>query len=113
MEAIILGLGAYFFPVNSLSKKKRAMRRIMRKPRGLKVRRYSYCLIDLNEYLDSFPGENMPDKIGLTELNQNLLFSMPNGWSKQAYMKGFYYRSITFKKAVNMFERLDMTESIY
>ena len=38
VEAIILGLGAYFFPVNSLSKKKRAMRRIMRKPRGLKVR---------------------------------------------------------------------------
>ena len=39
VEAIILGFGAYFFPVNFLSKKKRVMRRGMRKPRGLKLRR--------------------------------------------------------------------------
>ena len=89
------------------------MRRGMRKPRGLKVRRYSYCLIDLNEYLDSFPGENMPDKIGLTELNQNLLFSMPNGWSKQAYVQGFDCKYITFKKAVYIFERMDIFRNLF
>ena len=51
----ILGLGTYFLPVNALSKQNRAMRHGMIKPRGLKVRRYSVCLIDLNEYLDAFP----------------------------------------------------------
>ena len=35
--SIILGLGMYFFPVNAISKQKRVMRRIMRKPHGLKV----------------------------------------------------------------------------
>ena len=33
--SIILVLGTYFFPVNALSNQKRAIRRIMRKPRGL------------------------------------------------------------------------------
>ena len=39
LEAIILGLGMYFFPVYVMSKQNRAMRRVMRKPLGLKVRR--------------------------------------------------------------------------
>ena len=38
---------------------------------------------------------------------------MPNIWSKQAYVHSFYYESITFKKDVNMFERMEITESIY
>ena len=45
------------------------MRPGTRKPRRLKVRCYTDHLIDLNEYLDMFPGPNMTDKIGLTEIN--------------------------------------------
>ena len=70
-------------PVNLLSKQKRAMRRCMKKPRRLKVRHYAARLIDLNEYLDSFPGAAMNNKIGFTELNEILLNSMPSIWSKQ------------------------------
>ena len=38
---------------------------------------------------------------------------MPNGWSRQAYVQGFDYESITFKKYVNMFERMETTEYTY
>ena len=38
---------------------------------------------------------------------------MPNIWSKQAYVQGFDFESITFKKSVNMFERMEISESIY
>ena len=38
---------------------------------------------------------------------------MPNIWSKQAYVKGLYCRSISFKEAVNIFERMEIAESIY
>ena len=55
----------------------------------------------------------MTDKVDVTELNEILLNSMPNIWSKQAYVKGFYCESVTFKKAVNMFERMEIAESIY
>ena len=66
VESIILGLGAYFFPTNSLSKKNREMRRDMRKSCGLRVRCYADHLIDLNKYLASFPGSKLTDKIGMT-----------------------------------------------
>ena len=52
----------YFPPINTLSKQKREMRRCMKNPRSLKVKRYSACLIDLNEYLVSFPGATMAEK---------------------------------------------------
>ena len=35
VEAVILGLGSYFFPVNFLPKKNREMQREMRKPHRL------------------------------------------------------------------------------
>ena len=38
---------------------------------------------------------------------------MPNIWYKQAYVQGFYCEYISFKKYVNMFEQMDIAESIY
>ena len=38
---------------------------------------------------------------------------MPDSLSKQAYVKGFDCKYIYFKKSVNMFERMDIAESIY
>ena len=49
----------------------------------------------------------------MTKLNGILLNSMPNSWSKQAYVKGFDWKSITLKKSVNVFERMDIAEYIY
>ena len=85
----------------------------MRKPNQLKVICYVACLIDLNEYLTSFPGSTPTHKIGTTALNEILLYSMPSSWSKQAYVQGFDWKSITLKKSVNVFGRMDITESIY
>ena len=102
-EDIILGLGAYFFPVNSLSKQKRVMRRGVRKPRVLKLRCYAARLIYLDDYLDSFTGGNLTEKIGLTELNEVLLNSMTNIWSKQVYVQGFECEYITFKSMLTCF----------
>ena len=38
---------------------------------------------------------------------------MPNSWSKQAYVQGFDCESISFKKAINMFDHIEIAESIY
>ena len=38
---------------------------------------------------------------------------MPNSYSKQAYVQGFNYENISFKKAVNVFEHTEIAESIY
>ena len=55
----------------------------------------------------------MTDKIGVTEINEILLNSIPNIWYKQAYVQGFDCESITFKKYVNMFDYVEIAESIY
>ena len=110
---LFFGIEYELFPVNALSKKKRAMYRRMRKPHGLKVRLYMTCLIDLSGYLPSFPGSTPTHKIGMTELNEILLNSMPNSWSKQAYVQGFDWRYISLKKSINLFERMEIAESIY
>ena len=74
------------------------MRRGTRKPRELKVRRYDDCMIDLNEYLALLPGAKASDKISEMELNGIILNRMPNVWSRQAYVQGFDFEYITFKK---------------
>ena len=48
-------------------------------------------------------------KIGDTGLNEILLNSMQNGCSKQKYLHGFYCETITILKAVNMFERMEIS----
>ena len=55
----------------------------------------------------------MADKIVVTELNEILLNSMSNRWSKQEGFQGFGCKYILFLKAVNMFERIEIVESIY
>ena len=77
-------------------------------PRALTVRRYSARLIDINEYLVSFPMETFNDKIVVPYINETLIYSMPNSWSKQAYVQGFDCESITFKKAFNTFENMEI-----
>ena len=89
------------------------MCRGMKKPRSLTVRRYAAHLIGLNEYLASFPGETLTDKIGVNKLNEISLNSIYTSWYKQAYIQVFDCESITFKKLVDMFERTEIAESIY
>ena len=110
MIYIIRGLEHYFPPMNSLSEQKCAMHRIMKEPYSLTARQYVAYLIDLNEYLASLLGATLTDNIGVTELNQIFLNSMPIRWSKQAYVQGFDCESIIFKKAVNMFDRMEISE---
>ena len=61
----------------------------------------------------SFLEATLSDKINVTELNYILLNGMHNIWYKQAYVQGFDSRSISLKEAVNIFERMEIAESIY
>ena len=61
----------------------------MRKPHGLKVRRYDDHINELNKYLAVLPRTKINDRICMMELSENLLNCMPNSWSKQAYEQRF------------------------
>ena len=77
----------------------------MKNPCGLKLRRYTDRMIDLNKYLYVFPGAKASDKTCEMKLNEILLNIMPNIWNTWAYMQGFDCETIT-KKSINMFERM-------
>lgn len=83
------------------------MRCGMKKPHGLKVRRHANCLIDINEYLALLFGSTLSENFGVTELNE-FLSSVTNIWIKQAYLQVFDCESITFRKLVNIFERMEI-----
>ena len=53
------------------------------------------------------------DKISIAKLNEILPNSVHTIWSIQTCVKGFNCESITLKKAVNMFERMETTEYTY
>ena len=89
------------------------MRSGTRKPRGLKVRRYTDCMIDLNEYLAVLPGARSGDKMCEMELNGVLLNSTLNRGTRQAYEQGFGCEYVTSKKSVNIFERTEIEDYIY
>ena len=54
----------------------------------------------------SYRGGDLADRFYVNALNGIILNSMPNSWSKQAYFQGFYFKSILFKKYVNMFKHM-------
>ena len=47
------------------------MRHRQRKPCGLRVRHNAAHLIELNEYLDVFPGAKISGNVFVTEINKN------------------------------------------
>ena len=59
-----------------------------------------------------FPGSKASDNICEMELDEILFHSMPNIWIRQAYVQGFDCESITSKISVNMFEHMEIAESI-
>ena len=57
------------------------------------------------------PGDTFSDKVGVTELDETLLNSILNSWSKPAYVQGFDFETIMLKDFVNIFEQMDISES--
>ena len=87
---------AQYFPLWICCQNGSAQCAVEWKPSSLNVRRYAARLIHLNEYLASFLGATLTDKIIVNELNEIRLYSMPNRWYNQACVQGFGCDSINF-----------------
>ena len=85
----------------------------MRKPQDIQLKRSSAQLTELNNYLPRFPGSRNSKKMGLEELNEILLQSVPSSWARQAYIWGWDFKGRTYKDTCDMFERMEIAEAIY
>ena len=70
-------------------------------------------MIEFNECLAFFFGAKLTEKIGITKLNDILLNSIPDSWSNKVYVHIFYFEYTDFKRDVNMFECMEISEYFY
>ena len=47
------------------------------------------------------------------ELNETILYIMPNSWIRQVYVQGVDFESVAFQEATDMFEQIEVSEYIY
>ena len=68
------------------------MRRVMRNPRGVKLRQFAARLQELNNILPKFLGSEKYRKMPQGELNKILFHDVTHRWADQAMMLGFISR---------------------
>ena len=47
------------------------------------------------------------------ELDDILLYAVPNAWAKHAYLQGWDFEVRTYKYTYGMFERIEIVEQVY
>ena len=97
VDYYIKGLESYF-PLLIRFFLKRAIRCYIKKTVQSKLRRYGARLIDLNEYLDSFSGATIADKIGVTEFNENFKIVCRTAGLNKPMLKALIASLVCLKK---------------
>ena len=79
-EAAIKSVTSTILNKKALSTQKRYMRRIVRKPKEMKIRQYVARFSELNSYLESFPPYGENQCLPQDEVLEHLEFAIPNSW---------------------------------
>ena len=100
-----------YMPRRILVKVKRHLRREMRKPRDMGVRRYYQNLLRINyQIIPKLPPFGTNQSIGKDELLDVLLFGTPKSWQKEMERQGFDPMDKPLKDVVDFMERIEATE---
>ena len=113
LKLIQEGLLEYFFPINAISKKKRAMRRVMRKHWSTSFKSFAARLTKSKNFLSILPGSEAYNKMEMEDINEILLHTVSNVWYNQSYLQGWYFELKTYRETCAMFERMGVTEKVY
>ena len=97
-------------PMKALQAQKRYMRRYIRKPRDMKIRKYVNRVIQLNMYLALFPPFGTQQQLPEDELLDLLEWGIPASWQKDMNRQGFIPVEESLDKFVNFCERLESNE---
>ena len=86
LKQIREGLINYFYTINALSNKKRAMHRAMQKPWHLQLERFYAQLTELNNYLPILPWSRYANNMDTEELNEIPPQAITNGRENKSYL---------------------------
>ena len=67
----------------------------------------------INNFIPLFPRSDATKKMLPEKLNDILLYAIPNGWAKRAYLQGLDSRMKTFRETCVMFDRMEFYVQVY
>ena len=85
----------------------------MRKPRDIIFKIFTARLTEINNFLPIFPVLDATKNIPPKEINEILIYALPNSWSKQAYLQGWDFKMKTFRETCAIFDLMEISEQVY
>ena len=82
-------VGRNVFPHRALENQKQWMRRHLRKPSDMPIRKMASSIVRINNYLPYLPGATENDKFSDVEVVELLEFSLPHSWRAKFDLEGF------------------------
>lgn len=102
------------FPPRSVQLQKRYMRRFVRKPATMKTREYAARIVEINNYLPSFPpstvGGAVPTKLDDDELVDLMEFGIPRTWQRAMVLQDFDPTDASIQDFIAFCERMERVE---
>ena len=114
LDEVIKGLTAHVLPRRAAVNQKRYMRRFLRKPAGVSMRKFMARVEEINKYIEQMPpqvpGGPAPTKLDVTDLLDLGEFACPAKWQRGMVQQGFDPIAHTIPEMVEFVERYEMTE---
>jgi len=100
------------FPKKSAQVQKRYLRRFLRKPKEMPIKKFAARVTEINSNLTYFPKENgkAPSPLPTDEVVDMLEFGCPPSWQKEMILQDFDTTTATVKNFVEFCERLELVE---
>ena len=102
------------FPKKAAQVQKRFLRRFLRKPKEMPIKKFAARVTEINSYLKYFPKENgnVPSSLPTDEVVDMLEFGCPPSWQKEMILQDFDTTTATVKELVDFCERLELVEEL-
>ena len=111
VNGMLAKLTKEIFPDRALQKQRRALRRYVRKPEGMRTSTFYARLVEMNEQLKSFPDAGETDKLGSDELKEILEFALPKTWRVHMTLSRFMCDEKTAKDILDFCKDIEGLEA--
>jgi hypothetical protein len=112
IDDALINVAKNIFPHCALEIQKIWMKRQIRKPKDIHVRKMVAIITKMNNSLARFPEANENDKFEASELLEIIEWSLPNGWRRTFDIKGYVPSAFDKKRLIAEAEAIQRAESL-
>jgi hypothetical protein len=112
IDDALVSVAGNIFPHRALEIQKIWMKRQIRKPKNMPVRKMIAIITKMNNSLARFPEADENDKFEASELLEIIKWSLPNGWRGKFDLKGYVPSAFDKKRPIAEAEAIERAESL-